>query len=86
MFSPKIDRGETVTSRTASETNMTTPRLGGSSDSVAWTGGSNLDGEKNDLPTDVLCFRLEHFKEMQEQHECLKKGLSNEQRLELREG
>ena len=82
MFSPSIDRGETVDSATR----MTTPRVGGSNDGVAWTGGSNLDSEKNDVPTDVLCFRPENFKEMQKQHECLKKGLPIEQRLELGEG
>ena len=51
MFSPSIDRGETV----APATRMTTPRIGGINDGVAWTGGSNLDEEKNDVPTDVLC-------------------------------
>jgi len=81
MFSPSIDRGEAV-----AEVKMTTPRVGGNNDGVAWTGGSNLDGEKNDAPTDVLCFRPENFKEMQKQHECLKKGLPIEQRLELGEG
>ena len=81
MFSPRIDRGEPV-----ERVKMTEPRIGGNSDGVAWTGGSNLDGEKNTAPTDVLCFRPEHFKEMQKQHECLKKGLPSEQRLELGEG
>jgi hypothetical protein len=74
MFSPSIDRGETV-----AEVKMTEPRIGGNNDGVAWTGGSNLDEEKNTAPTDVLCFRPEHFKEMQKQHECLKKGLPSEQ-------
>ena len=82
MFSPSIERGATVTPAAT----MTTPRVGGSNDGVAWTGGSNLNEEKNDVPTDVLCFRPENFKEMQKQHECLKKGLPIEQRLELGEG
>ena len=68
------------------ENKMTTPRVGGIQDKVPWTGGSNLDEEKNEAPTDVLCFRPENFKEMQKQHECLKRGLPIEQRLELGEG
>ena len=81
MFSPSIDRGETVT-----EIKMMTPRIGGNNDGFTWTGSSNLAGEKNDAPTDVLCFTAENFKEIQKQHECLKRGLPNEQHLELGEG
>ena len=78
MFSPSIDRGETVTLNSTLEVKMNTPRVGGNNDGVPWTGGSNLDEKKNEVPIDVLCFRPENFKEMKKQHACLKKGLPNE--------
>ena len=63
---------------------QTSPRIGGILDKVPWTGGSNLTG--NAAPVDVLCFRPENFREMQKQHDSLKKGLPVEQRLELGDG
>ena len=49
------------------------PRIGGISDEVPWTGGSNL--KSNTAPVDVLCFGPENFREMQKQHDSLKQGL-----------
>lgn len=60
-----------------------TPRVGGVVDGVAWVGGSNLPGEENEEPDDILCFRPHTFREMQRQHDELKKGLENERRLEI---
>jgi hypothetical protein len=75
MFLPSIYRGETVTLESAPKVKMTTSRVGGSNNGVPLTGGSNLDEKKNEVPIYVLCFRPENFKEMQKQHECLKRGL-----------
>ena len=94
MFSPRIDRGESLESDPESAlktkqkmtTSATEPKVGRTHDDIPWTGGSNLDGQKNKAPTDVLCFRPENFKEMQKQHAYLKKGLPLEQMLELGEG
>ena len=89
-FSPRIDRGDSIERESESvletENKMTTPRVIGIHDKVPWTGGSNLDEQTNEAPTYVLCFRPKNFKEMQKQHECLKRGLPIEQRLELCEG
>jgi hypothetical protein len=91
-LSPRIDRGEPLQSlRPSSISKMadikpeaTKPRIGGVYDGVPWTGGSNIN--KSTEPEDVLCFRPENFKEMQKQHESLKKGLPDEQKLELVDG
>ena len=61
MYSPKIDRGETVALDKAPEVKMNTPRVGENNDGVAWSDGSNLDEEKNEVLTDVLCIRPENF-------------------------
>ena len=91
MFSSRLEKDELLEIESESvvetmERTVTEPRVGGVHDKVPWTGGSNLDEETNEAPTDVLCFRPENFKEMQKQHECLKRGLPIEQRLELAEG
>lgn len=91
-LSPRIDRGEPLQSlRPSSISKMadikpeaTKPRIGGVYDGVPWTGGSNIN--KSTEPEDVLCFRPENFKEMQKQHESLKKGLPDEQKLQLVDG
>ena len=91
-LSPEIDRGEPLQSlRPSSISKMadtkpaaTKPRIGGVYDGVPWTGGSNIN--QNTEPEDVLCFHPENFKEMQKQHESLKKGLPDEQKLELVDG
>ena len=93
-LSPKIDRGEPLQSTTTpsisrmadpvATSTATKPRIGDVHDGVPWTGGSNIN--KNTEPEDVLCFRPENFKEMQKQHESLKQGLPEEQRLELVDG
>ena len=95
--SPRTDRGEPLQglsdkedtleqSRSNEMATPTSPRIGGALDKVPWTGGSNLAAKKNTAPIDVLCFRLENFREMQKQHDSLKQGLPVEQRLELGEG
>lgn len=95
--SPQIDRGDPVLIREGVGTSSsllgskgtmsaTEPRVGRVISGVAWTGGSNLEAEKNAMPEDVLCFHPETFKEMQKQHESLKQGLDVEQRLELVDG
>jgi hypothetical protein len=73
-----------VSAESAVPVGQTAPRIGGILDKVPWTGGSNL--KPNDAPVDVLCFRPENFREMQKQHDSLKKGLPVEQRLELGDG
>ena len=94
-FSPVIERGnpkggETTedqekepTEDQAKQPTMSKPRVGGMIEGVPWTGGSNLEDKRQDEPEDVLCFRPASFKEKQRQHENLKKGLPEAQRLEL---
>ena len=77
---------ELSTSVQSTSTSKDAPRVGGVSQGVPWTGGSNLSGKKNDAPADVLCFRPQTFKELQRQHESLKQGLEPEQRLEFVDG
>ena len=95
--SPTIDRGdpspwnekteEMVTgndpddSGTASAVSVTKPRVGGATGNVPWTGGSNL--KNNEEAANILCFRPSHFKEMQRQHETLKRGLDESQRMDF---
>ena len=70
MFSSILERDESLEIEPESVLETMTsiatePRVGGVHDKVPWTGGSNLDEQKNEAPTDVLCFRPENFKEMQ---------------------
>ena len=59
---PLIDRGEPESVEEIEEqkdqatVTMVKPRVGSEIDRVAWTGGSNLDGEKLTEPEDILCF------------------------------
>ena len=85
-----IDRGEPESVEESKESkdqettvSMVKPRVGDVIDSVAWTGGSNLDGEKLTEPEDTLCFCPTSFKEKQKQHESLKSGLPEAHKLEL---
>ena len=64
----------------------TSPRVGGISHGTAWTGGSSLVSKRNKDPVDILCFRPNSFKDMQKQHESLKKGLESDKRLEIDDG
>ena len=65
---------------------MVKPRVGGISYGTAWTGGSSVDSKRNKDPVDILCFRPNNFKDMQKQHESLKKGLDSDKRLEIDDG
>ena len=60
--------------------------MGGVIDGVVWTGGSNISTNQRNAPEDVLCFRPAGFKEMQKQHENLKRGLDDSQKLEFVDG
>ena len=40
----------------------------------------------NNEPIDILCYRPSSFKDMQKQHESLKKGLDVDKRLEIDDG
>ena len=71
-----------MASSTAS-TGPDTPRVGGVEGGTAWVGGSNLATSAPTCPYDVLCYRPSGFKEMQKQHEELKKGLEDSQKLEI---
>ena len=62
------------------------PRVGGKIGGVIWVGGSNIKGKQKKKPVDILCYRPESFKDMQKQHENLKKGLDSEKRLEIDDG
>ena len=59
------------------------PRVGGEIDGVPWTGGSNVASQQTGQPEDVQCFRPQGFRDMQRQHEALRRGLDDTQKLDL---
>ena len=62
------------------------PRVGGKIGGVVWVGGTNILEDQKKKPVDILCYRPESFKDMQKQHENLKKGLDSDKRLEIDDG
>ena len=62
---------------------MVKPRIGGEIDGVTQTGGSNLDTKKPSEPEDILCFHPISFQEKQKQHESLKSGFPEANKLQL---
>ena len=81
-----MDRGDVASQGRTGATAMQGPRVGGVVDGVVWTGGSNIPTQQQNAPEDVLCFRPAGFKEMQKQHENLKRGLDVSQKLEFVDG
>ena len=62
------------------------PGVGGKIGGVVWVGGTNILEDQKKKPVDILCYRPESFKDMQKQHENLKKGLDSDKRLEIDDG